>query len=85
MIDVDGLGSLNEQRGVAAGDAVLFEVGSVIEAQVRASDSFAHLGEDEFAALAACDGAAARRRGSPNAFLRPCAQRRSPLRPACAR
>jgi two-component system, cell cycle response regulator len=51
VIDVDGLGSLNEQRGVAAGDAVLFEVGSAIEAQVRASDSFAHIGDDEFAVL----------------------------------
>ncbi len=29
----------------------LLEVGSCIEAQVRASDSFAHLGDDEFAAL----------------------------------
>jgi diguanylate cyclase (GGDEF)-like protein len=51
VIDVDSLGSLNERHGVAAGDAVLFEVGSVIEAQVRASDAFAHIGEDEFAAL----------------------------------
>ncbi len=51
VIDVDGLGSLNEKRGVAAGDAVLFEVGSIIEAQVRASDSFAHVGDDEFAVL----------------------------------
>jgi len=51
VIDVDRLGSLNEKRGVAAGDAVLFEVGSIIEAQVRASDSFAHIGDDEFAAL----------------------------------
>jgi diguanylate cyclase (GGDEF)-like protein len=51
VIDVDGLGSLNERRGVAAGDAVLFEVGSIVEAQVRASDSFAHIGDDEFAAL----------------------------------
>jgi diguanylate cyclase (GGDEF)-like protein len=51
VIDVDGLGSLNEKRGVAAGDAVLFEVGGIVEAQVRASDSFAHVGDDEFAAL----------------------------------
>jgi len=51
VIDVDDLGNLNERRGVAAGDAVLFEVGSIIEAQVRASDSFAHLGDDEFAVL----------------------------------
>ncbi len=51
VIDVDGLGRLNEKRGVAAGDAVLLEVGSLIEAQMRASDSFAHFGDDEFAAL----------------------------------
>ena len=51
VIDVDDLGNLNERRGVAAGDAVLFEVGSIIEAQARASDSFAHLGDDEFAVL----------------------------------
>jgi diguanylate cyclase (GGDEF)-like protein len=51
VIDVDGLGGLNEKHGVAAGDAVLFEVGSIIEAQVRASDSFAHIGDDEFAAM----------------------------------
>jgi diguanylate cyclase (GGDEF)-like protein len=58
VIDVDGLGSLNERRGIAAGDAVLFEVGNVIEAQVRASDSFAHIGEDEFAALLPATAAA---------------------------
>jgi diguanylate cyclase (GGDEF)-like protein len=51
VIDVDGLGGLNEKHGVAAGDAVLFEVGSIIEGQVRASDSFAHIGDDEFAAM----------------------------------
>jgi diguanylate cyclase (GGDEF)-like protein len=51
VIDVDGLGSLNRTYGVAAGDAVLLEVGGIIDAQVRASDSFAHLGDDEFAAL----------------------------------
>jgi diguanylate cyclase (GGDEF)-like protein len=51
VIDVDDLGSLNEKRGVAAGDAVLVEVGNVVEAQVRASDSFAHIGDDEFAVL----------------------------------
>ena len=51
VIDVDGLGGLNERRGIAAGDAVLVEVGNLVEAQVRASDSFAHNGEDEFAAL----------------------------------
>jgi len=51
VVDVDGLGAVNDRHGVAAGDAAVYEVGSVIEAQVRASDSFAHLGEDEFAVL----------------------------------
>jgi diguanylate cyclase (GGDEF)-like protein len=51
IIDVDELGAINDRHGVSAGDAAVFEVGSVIEAQVRASDSFAHLGDDEFAAL----------------------------------
>jgi diguanylate cyclase (GGDEF)-like protein len=51
VIDVDGLGEINDRLGVAVGDAAVFEIGSVIEAQVRASDSFAHIGEDEFAAL----------------------------------
>ncbi len=51
VIDVDGLGRLNDRRGIAAGDAALLEIGSLIEAQVRTSDSFAHLGEDEFAAM----------------------------------
>jgi two-component system, cell cycle response regulator len=51
VIDIDGLGRLNDRQGVAAGDAALLEIGTLIEAQVRASDSFAHLGEDEFAAL----------------------------------
>jgi diguanylate cyclase (GGDEF)-like protein len=36
---------------VAAGDSALLELGTLLEAQVRASDSFAHLGEDEFAVL----------------------------------
>lgn len=51
VIDVDGLGAINDRLGVTVGDAAVFEIGSVIEAQVRASDSFAHIGEDEFAAL----------------------------------
>lgn len=51
VIDVDGLGALNESGGVPAGDAALLEAGSRIEALVRASDTFAHLGEDEFGLL----------------------------------
>jgi diguanylate cyclase (GGDEF)-like protein len=51
VVDVDGLAGLNERHGVAAGDTALLELGMLLEAQVRASDSFAHLGEDEFAVL----------------------------------
>jgi diguanylate cyclase (GGDEF)-like protein len=51
VIDVDGLGAINDRLGITVGDAAVFEIGSVIESQVRASDSFAHIGEDEFAAL----------------------------------
>jgi diguanylate cyclase (GGDEF)-like protein len=51
VVDVDGLAGLNERHGVAAGDLALAELGSLLESQVRASDSFAHLGEDEFAVL----------------------------------
>jgi diguanylate cyclase (GGDEF)-like protein len=51
VVDLDGLGTLNESHGVAAGDAALLEAGARLEAQVRASDTFAHLGEDEFAIL----------------------------------
>jgi diguanylate cyclase (GGDEF)-like protein len=51
VVDVDGLALLNERHGVAAGDGALLELGTLLEAQFRASDSFAHLGEDEFAVL----------------------------------
>jgi diguanylate cyclase (GGDEF)-like protein len=51
VIDVDGLGAVNESRGHAAGDALLLEVGNRIEAQARGSDAFAHLGDDAFGVL----------------------------------
>jgi diguanylate cyclase (GGDEF)-like protein len=51
VIDIDGLGAINDRLGVSVGDAAVLEIGNVLEAQVRASDSFAHIGEDEFAVL----------------------------------
>lgn len=51
VLDVDKLGALNETHGTPAGDAALLEAGQRIEAQVRGSDAFAHLGEDEFAVM----------------------------------
>lgn len=59
VVDVDGLGALNETHGVAAGDAALLEAGTRIESQVRASDAFGHLGEDEFAVVLPATTAAA--------------------------
>ncbi len=51
VIDVDGLARVNERHGVTAGDRVLQEIGARVEAQVRSSDAFAHLGDDEFAVI----------------------------------
>lgn len=51
VIDVDGLARVNELHGVTTGDRALQEIGARIEAQVRASDAFAHLGDDEFAVI----------------------------------
>jgi diguanylate cyclase (GGDEF)-like protein len=51
VIDVDGLARVNERHGVTAGDRALQEIGTRIEAQVRDSDAFAHLGDDEFAVI----------------------------------
>ena len=58
VIDVDHLGTINERYGVTAGDATLFEIGNRIEAQVRGSDAFAHLGDDAFVVLLPDTGAA---------------------------
>jgi len=49
LIDIDRLQQVNEQYGFPAGDRVLREAGQRIESETRASDTFAHLGSDEFA------------------------------------
>jgi diguanylate cyclase (GGDEF)-like protein len=51
VIDVDQMQGVNERHGQPAGDRALRELGSRIEAQVRSSDSTAHLGSDQFAVL----------------------------------
>ena len=51
VVDVDGLGLVNERHGVTTGDRALQEIGTRIESQVRAGDAFAHLGDDEFAVI----------------------------------
>ena len=55
-----------------------------IEAQVRASDSLAHLGDDSSRCCCPATASAGACR-SPSAFLRPCARRRSSVAPGSAR
>jgi len=60
-IDVDGLKSINDSAGHAAGDSILTRTAQVLRAVFRDSDILGRLGGDEFAALApathpdACD------------------------------
>ncbi len=51
MIDVDPFKSINDSFGHAGGDEVLREVAARIEAHVRASDTAARFGGDEFTLL----------------------------------
>jgi len=51
LVDVDHLRHVNERHGATAGDRVLRELAVRLEAQVRSSDTFAHLGGDQFAVL----------------------------------
>lgn len=49
--DLDGFKAINDQFGHAAGDAVLAEVGEILNTYVRNTDVVARLGGDEFAML----------------------------------
>lgn len=51
--DIDRFKEINDLHGHAAGDAVLREVGRVLAASVRETDTVARLGGDEFAMLLA--------------------------------
>jgi two-component system, cell cycle response regulator len=51
VVDVDAMQAINERHGISAGDHALREAASRVESQVRASDSWAHLGSDAFVIL----------------------------------
>ena len=51
LADLDGLKSVNDTFGHAAGDAVLEHVAGVMQRQLRGSDLAARIGGDEFAIL----------------------------------
>ncbi len=51
MADVDGLKKINDHHGHAAGDDLIRSVGQALKTQIRASDTVARVGGDEFAVL----------------------------------
>jgi diguanylate cyclase (GGDEF)-like protein len=51
LLDLDGFKEVNDQRGHAAGDALLRRVSAAIDETVRAVDSTSRVGGDEFAVL----------------------------------
>lgn len=61
MLDVDGLKSINDRGGHAAGDAALRAIGDAIHLGLRATDIGCRFGGDEFAVMAPeADAGAAR-------------------------
>jgi len=53
-LDVDHLGRYNEHYGRAAGDAILHQLGELLQRQVREEDLIGRCGDDEFLVLLDC-------------------------------
>jgi diguanylate cyclase (GGDEF)-like protein len=51
FLDIDSFKRINDSHGHAAGDAVLTAVGGLIQGQLRAGDTVAHYGGEEFVVL----------------------------------
>lgn len=59
VMDLDGFKAVNDRNGHLAGDRLLQEIGKTLNATVRAQDTVARQGGDEFAILAPETGAEA--------------------------
>ena len=51
LVDVDGLGAINDRHGHAAGDRVLRSLGSLLRRRIRQSDTIGRLRDDELGFL----------------------------------
>lgn len=51
MIDIDGFKAVNDEHGHKAGDDALTQVAALLRERLRATDSVARIGGDEFAVL----------------------------------
>lgn len=58
LADVDEFKSINDERGHAAGDAVLKAIAEALMASSRESDAVARMGGDEFLVAISCDSQA---------------------------